>query len=734
MFRRIGTLAVTFPKTVIVIWIAITIVVLITTPRLSSVVSSSQASYLPSSANSQRAQTILQHAFPRTYTRSTALIVLTGPKATRSRAITAYSDYAAHQLTPKPVVIASDTLTPQQRSLLDSRDGIASLISLGWTQPDSSPTLADAVKHLRSFIASHPYPGVTTRLTGDVPINVDYQAQIDKSTTISTIVTVVLVLVILLLLFRSVVLPLIPLFSIGLSLLISMGIVALLGQYIMTISSNTPIFMIVLLAGAGTDYCLFLANRFREELQKGEEPRAAVITTVTRVGAAIASSGIAVIVGMATMAFAQFGLFNTTGPAVAIGVAVMLVASLTLTPALMTLLGHHTFWPAATVTRPPSRFWAPLAKWVITYPAIVVVALLILLLPLNSAVFKTSQNYNFLNDLGKTVEARAGFVTVEQHFGAGDIQPMTLVIKAPHSLRNPQDLARLDRLDVTVAQLPDAASVQGPTRPNGQPIPYSVYATNRAVAATLAQNLSADGRVAQFTIVSTKDVYSGAANRLLHEAQAKALAAFPGAEVHMDGTTAVIADIKSVTHSDLLRILLFVLSGIFIVLMLLLRSIVAPLYLLVTVLLSLGATVGLTTVVFQGLDGQDGIVFWVPLLILTLLISLGTDYNILLMSRVREEAEKENDYHVAIARAVEHTGGIITSAGLILAGTFGTLMLASVTGLRELGFAVAVGVVFDTILVRAMLVPAVTVLLGRFAWLPGNLTMAERDRDDLQAA
>ncbi len=187
------------------------------------------------------------------------------------------------------------------------------------------------------------------------------------------------------------------------------------------------------------------------------------------------------------------------------------------------------------------------------------------------------------------------------------------------------------------------------------------------------------------------------------------------------GTTAVAADIQTVSHDDLVRIALFVLGGILVVLVLLLRSVVAPIYLLATVLLSFGATLGGTTLVFQGLAGQSGIVYWVPFLMLTFLIGLGIDYNILLMTRVREEARKGGRYRSAVAHAVERTGSIITSCGLIMAGTFGTLLLASVTGLRELGFAVGVGILFDTFLVRSILVPSLVVIFGRFSWFPGNL-------------
>ncbi len=559
------------------------------------------------------------------------------------------------------------------------------------------------------------------QVTGDVAINNDYQDQVNKSTDISTIATVLLVVLILLAVFRSLALLMVPLVTIGLGVTISNGVVAEFGRHGLVISSNTPIFIIVLLAGAGTDYCLFLASRYREELLAGKPPADAVVATMTRVGEAIASSATAVIVGLGAMAFAQFGLFNTTGPAVAIGVAITLAAALTLTPAMLRLLGRRAFWPARVDAARQPRFWSAVGRFVTTRPLTVVLATLAVLMPLNLAALKTGQNFNFLNDLGSSVEARAGFATVEAHYGAGNALPATLVIQAPGSMRTTAGLAHLDQFATRLAGEPGITSVQSPTRPAGQPIPYQAYATSPHIAAALAKNLSADGRTAQFTLTTSADPYSRQAKDLLTAVLQQARSAFPAAQVYTNGATVQSIDIHDVISSDLLRIALFVLGGIFLVLVVLVRAVVAPVYMLLTVLLSLGATVGATTIVFQGFEGQTGLVFWVPFLILTMLIGLATDYNILLISRIREEIARNGNYRDAVAHAVARTGGIITTCGLVLTGSFGTLMLASVTGLRELGFAVAFGVVFDTFILRAMLVPALVVLVGEWSWFPGSM-------------
>jgi putative drug exporter of the RND superfamily len=721
MFRRLGILAARYPLQILIAWVVLLAAVIVALPKLGDVVSSSQASYLPNSSNVQQARAILKQAFPTSYSGSTTLLVLTGPPAARQAAVADYASFAAHRLTPAPNSVASDSLNPALHNSLNSRDGKVTLISLGWSQLDTSSIPGTSLTNLRAYITAHPHAGVTAQATGDVAINNDFQNQINSSTELASIVTVILVLAILLIVFRSPILPIVPLVTIGVALPISMGVVAVLGSHGMVISSNTPIFMIVLLVGAGTDYCLFLANRYREQLRAGMQPAEAIEVTMTHTGAAIASSGAAVIVGMAGMGFADFGLFNTTGPAVAVSVAITLLAGLTIAPALMRLLGRRTFWPVQMTTARRSRVWGTLASQVTSHPATALVAVLVLLLPLNLAVLKTGQNFNFLGDLGNSVEAHSGFNTVATHFGTGNALPNTLVIRAPAGLRDAAGLARLDALDARLALMAGVSGVQGPTRPGGQVIAYQAFAASPRVAAALALNLSADGRVARFNLTTSLDPYGQPAQDLLKTVRATAQAAFPSAQVQTQGTSPAITDIHDVMNGDMVRISLFVLGGIFLVLVLLLRALVAPVYLLATVLLSLGGTIGATTLVFQGIGGHDGLVFWVPILILTMLIGLSTDYNILLISRVREEARRGGDYRLAVSTALERTGGIITTCGLILAGSFGTLMLASITGLREMGFAITFGVLVDTFLLRSVLVPALVMLVGKLSWYPGRL-------------
>ena len=210
------------------------------------------------------------------------------------------------------------------------------------------------------------------------------------------------------------------------------------------------------------------------------------------------------------------------------------------------------------------------------HPVRAIVALLILLIPLNLAVLKTGQNFDFLGDLGSSVESHAGFDTMAAHFGRGNALPNTLVIKAPSNLRNDAGLRQLDSLDARLAGLAGVSSVQGPTRPGGQPIPYQAFARNPQIAAAMAAYLSADGHVAQLSLTTSSDPYSAQARSLLKVVRGMAQIAFPAAQVQTTGTSPEVTDIQSVMSGDLARLAVLVLGGIFLVLVLLLRALVAP--------------------------------------------------------------------------------------------------------------------------------------------------------------
>jgi uncharacterized membrane protein YdfJ with MMPL/SSD domain len=273
----------------------------------------------------------------------------------------------------------------------------------------------------------------------------------------------------------------------------------------------------------------------------------------------------------------------------------------------------------------------------------------------------------------------------------------------------PGFLADLDRLAGGLEQLREAFAEQ-----DGLILPATYLADNEGLRSLRDSYLSSDGGSARLQVVLNDGPYTPEALRTVDALRLLVDSEGPG---FVEGASAVVADLRDGSNRDMVRAVMFVLLGVFVVLVLLLRALAAPLYLILTILVSYGATLGIVRLVFVGILGVAGVTWWVPIFMFVMLVALGMDYNIFLMGRVKEEVAKSG-HQVGIRTAVARTGGIITSAGIIMAGTFAAMMSASILGLVQVGFAVAVGVLLDTFIVRTALVPSIAVILGEWSWWP----------------
>ena len=540
-------------------------------------------------------------------------------------------------------------------------------------------------------------------------------------------------------------------------------------------------FMVVMVFGAGTDYCLFVVSRYREELEHGDPPRESLRRTMGVVGAVITASAATVIVGFLSQTTARFGMYRTFGPAMGIAIFITLVAGLTLTPALLRLAGRLAFWPSST--RPsasartgegPSR-WERVAVVVRRRPREVLLAGAVLLLLPAGGLGWAHTSYDMLSDLPPSADARRGFEVLGQHFAAGQLSPIAVVVADRSPILTDAKLAAVDRLTESLRRVPGVAEVRSLTQPAGAPLTpelldrftggtgadpaalgldpntVDVGPLMRALSApgglrfstTILETypvlrervgpfLGADGRSTRVIVALDGNPFDRSALatfRRIDDVAAQALAGsdLSGARLAVGGSTSFFADMQAIGEGDFRRMTAALVGGIFVVLALLLRSLVAPFYLLATVLLSYFATLGVTVAVFQGVFGARGLMFWLPPLLFIILVALGADYNIFITSRIREELDRGLELSEAVGRGLVATGRVITSAGLILAGTFAALMAAPLGNLRQVGFAVTFGVLFDTFVVRTLLVPAATLLLGRWAFWPGSLRRARRE-------
>jgi len=858
MFARLGRLATRYRWPLVIGWVAVAAIVTLVAPNIDSVAVNDQRAFLPSSAPSLDAIETVKRYFPDKVAPSSGVLVIDAGKGKRADAGPAkqfIADTTAWLQGPDKPPVIDQVLSPtsadeRTAKALISEDGQVGLIVVRFSKVGTEEVTRQAIVAVNDRLATAP-DGVSAAITGDAAIIGAYDEATRKSMDSTTGITILLVIVILLLVYRSPVSPIIPLLTISLAYLISRGVVALLADSVMTVSGYTNIFLIVILFGAGTDYCLFLISRFREELADTHETGAAVERTVSTVGETIASSAGTVVVGLSTMALAELGLFNTTGPSVAVGVVIALLAGLTFTPALLSILGERTFWPRKARHMGEGRFWHAWAGRVTSRPLIPLVGTLVVLVPLAIYGQGQTRDFDLLQDLPPTMDAHRGFDTLATHLGPGTMQPLTLVVTDPKGFGTADGLARMQQIQTRVqavasvdtvrsltgslqegqtlsvdkqltdqiegirdgiAQLdllrskgyaqsagtqPDQQVIQqaaaglldlfsylqqlgreypqaqtdpgyqqamkalaglaqvagvtpgtAPTaadslnpellaalpagleqvaagleglrttfaaQPGALMLPATYLATNEELRALKTSYLSTDSTATRFQVVLNVGPYAPAALEAV--GRLRAAVNQDGAAGVVEGSSAIVADLQASSNRDMVRVVIWVLAGVFVVLVLLLRALVAPLYLILTILLSYGATLGIVRVVFQDILGSSGVTWWVPIFMFVMLVALGMDYNIFLMGRVKEEVATSGNRE-GVRIAVARTGGIITSAGIIMAGTFAAMMSASILGLVQVGFAVAVGILLDTFVVRTALVPAIAVLLGRWSWWP----------------
>ena len=503
------------------------------------------------------------------------------------------------------------------------------------------------------------------------------------------------VIVLLLLTYRSPVLWLLPIISAGVALTVAQAVIYLLTQHAnLTVNGQSGGILVVLVLGASTDYALLLVARYREELRRHQDRHQAMAIALRRAGPAIIASGLTVITGMLCLMVAESNDISGLGPVAAIGVGVGLIAMITLLPALLVVCGRWVFWPIKPrygSPEPTSRgVWARVGKAIAPRPRLVWVVTAVLLavfwVGLIGFKFGTLTTAQSFRGTPSSITAQN---VLAKYFPAGSGEPVDVISNA----------ASAEQVRKALAATPGIASVTRPVTKGGLSWQEATM------------TVPPDGTAA-YTLVDH-------IRTTLH--------AIPGADAKVGGGTAINKDVESAAAHDRNLLIPLILGVVLLILGLLLRAIVAPLVLIATVVLSFGTALGLSALFFKHVFGFAGADTSVPLFVFVFLVALGIDYNIFLMTRVREESARSGTRRGALA-GLAATGGVITSAGLVLAGTFAVLGTLPLVEFTEIGFAVALGVLLDTIIVRSVLVTALTLDIGRHMWWPSALARPERQR------
>ncbi len=705
LFKRLAYAVTRHPWIVIAIWI-VAAFGLSSAGALKSadVTTDDQASFLPSKYESAKAIEFGREAFGEAKGTSTTTVLVKrrdGAKLTPADAeviagvATALSRWAPDWKTvERPHGAAADPNGRERTTRVVSAaaggvdpHGFA-LIGLRFKGNSSDPWVQAAFKQLRAdtrerFAAT----GMRAGFTGGVASMTDYTDSSRGPQQTGQFLLFGAAILLTALFFRGVLAALIPLITVLVVGGAASGVVTLGAAALgLTLDTSTPQLITVVLVGVGIDYFLFLLFRFRERLRAGDARKDAARHASEKITPVIASAAFAVAIAFATLVLAQFGQLRALGPAIAAAVAVMLLAGVTLMPALLAITGRGMFWPSRSWQRAPRHgFAARLGEYVAGHPARVALASTAVLAALAFGALGVKLNYDLGGEAKGTESARVS-AEITRALPRGAADPQTVYVKSDHAL-SAAELAPFAR---RIGQVPGVAQV-------GEP------------------RLNADRRAAELPVVLRYASGSEKAVRLacgpLRDA---AHAAAPdGTQAMVAGTAAIISDVGDSMQHDLKLIFPVAAGLILLVLIGLLRSIKAPLYLLAAVALEFVATLGATVAVFQGAGGQPGLVFTMPLVLFLFVVALGTDYNMLASARLREELDARGSVRDAVAAAVRHTAPAIGAAGAVLAASFGTLMVLNDQDSKQTGFAMAFGILLAAFVVSTLLVPALTALVSR---------------------
>ncbi len=753
-FEALARFVIRFRWAIVVFWLLAAVVTSAAWPSLGSEVNNNNSAFLPSSAPSAKAAKlatpVIGGGANGRESDVTIIASRTGPLTRADLAAVARVGSLAHGV-PSVKSIKQIALSPDREAAAVS---VRVLLSANDISKDK--TIVDDLH--ATFPRAGAPPGLQLHLAGAVATAVANQASSNKAGNQVQTFSFLFIIVLLLVVLRSFPAAVVTILPSALALIISMRLIGALGAGGLKISSITQVLLIVLLLGAGTDYGLFLVFRVREELRDGHAPHESVRRGLVRVGESISASAGTVILALLTLLLATFGLYHDLALPLAVGMLVMLALGLTLLPALLAILGRRAFWPTKVEAGVQHEgVWGRVASRLVRRPeATLAVGVIVFLALAAGALSYKSSGFGGATNPPAGSDAAAGNAALTKHFPQSSNNPANLVFAYSRPVWS--DPGQVAAAQSSLRGSGKFASLAGPLNPNGTVltpvqlarlhaalgppqrlpvlelaalhIPLVLYNAYRTTAAYV----SPDGRTIQFEAALT----AGAQNTTQAmnatpqiRSTVAAAGSHSGARASgVAGEAAAVYDISSTANNDLVTIVPVAVVAIALLLALVLRSLVAPLYLIVSVVISYLAALGVATLVFVDLGGQSGIVFILPFLMFIFLLALGEDYNILVMTRIREEARRM-PLRDAVVKAIGRTGATVTSAGIILGGTFAVFGIVGGGGsgggqLRAVGFGLAAGILMDTFLVRTLLVPSTVMLLGRWNWWPSRMGREQR--------
>lgn len=697
MFAALGRFVTRYRWYVLGAWAIFAVAIIAFAPGLKA--TTDQSDFLPEHYESIQATEVLADAFPEQEDNGATVVF----DRTDGKPLTE-ADKAKIGEIASDLELGSAFTSAQDPQYPPTPKPTVSIVNVGLAEgvTGQNESDLDQVEEMREQLADLTEgTDLRAQTTGTLPQSYDQTQSGADAEAIVMGATVLLIIVLLGVIFRSVIAAIAPILIVAVVYVSSQGLIAIAADiFDLQVDTSLSVILGVVLFGIGTDYFLFYLFRYRERRREGVGHVESAEYAVDRAGEAIASAGGAVVVAFMTLTLSSLGMFKSMGPALAIAVAVMLLAAITLVPAVVTILGRAVFWPSKRWQEPSAgtRF-AKVGASVGKHPARYAIASGGSLLILALFVF-VGGGYNPLFDLASTSSSsssesvQASDTLENGGFSAGATQPTPIVVTDKDGL----DPAAVETFRSSLESVPGVAEVA----------PQA--AINRGGDTALVMVTLSDDPSSDAALAAIKDDLRPAVQR----------AAPDGTKAYVGGLASVFVDFQAAMNRDYKVVFPIAAVIIMIMLALVLRSLVAPWYLMFSVGLGFGATLGSAVIVFQHIKGDEGLLFMLPILIYLFVVALGTDYNILMISRLREEARSGKSPREAATEAIHHSGPTIGVAGVILAGTFAALMLGGNAFLVTMGFSVAFGILLAAFVMAMFFTPSVTTLIGHRAWWPGH--------------
>ncbi len=747
-YKGVGTFAVKARWFIVIFWFVATILAVHFFPSLNSVANSNNSAFLPANSPSTKAEA-LDAPFSPTGVVPVQIVVVSKNGLLTSSDINVI-DGLKTQLSRVTSIVKVQDLGIS----LDKQAELIQVLSNTPQGPSASDNvlisdLTAAVKHNLAQSDLSGYVG------GQVAVQVASQSKSGNTSNQLQLFSIIFILVLLFLVFRSILAPFLVLLPAVLVVALSGPVIAELAHHGLQVSAISSFLLIVLLLGAGTDYGLFLIFRQREEIRNGMSHHDAIIKAVTRVGESITFSAGTVIAALLSLTASTFGIYKSLGAPLAIGIFFMLLAGLTLLPALFAIFGRAVFWPSRpNPNQKKTGVWGEISATIVRKPGVTLVIGIILfgVMAIFSAGDKPA-GFGGTATAPKGSSAAIATQLVTQHFPKTSSNPTAVIFKFNQPIwQNPSKLTQIQSdlaktgyfnkisgpLSVSTLKLTASEWVKLhyalgnpqnlPQLPPSNLLSGSITKSEYIAYAESKNFVSQDGQTVQYLVgLTTGDPQNTTSIDLVPQIRTSVTTIarqVSAVDSGVAGEAPAIYDISSVSSSDLKTVIPIAILIIAILLILVMRSLVAPLYLIASVAVSYFAALGVSVLLFIDILHDGGLTFILPFLMFVFLLALGEDYNILVMTRIREEAHGLT-LRQAVSKALSTTGTTVTSAGLILAGTFVVFAIeGAISGSSEIsnvGFGLALGIIMDTFFVRTLLVPSTVVLLGRINWWPSKL-------------